>query len=135
MIPELMHVVQQTRYPLDAFLFVQRGLDYTVCRTHGKMDLLEEQSHDSEEPSSRHVSGQDLCRGLRDFAINEYGLLARTVLRRWNINTCRDFGEIVFAMVEGGLMHKTDNDTLRDFSDVFDFSTAFESGLLLGDSV
>jgi len=135
MVPELMHVVQKTRYPLDAFLFVQRGLDYTVCRIHGEIDPLEEQLHDPDEPSSRHVSGQDLCRGLRDFAINEYGLLARTVLRRWNITNCRDFGEIVFAMVEGGLMHKTNNDTLRDFSDVFDFGTAFESGLLLGDSV
>ncbi|XAL99016.1 hypothetical protein OT109_15700 [Phycisphaeraceae bacterium D3-23] len=132
---ELMSVVQSTRYPLDAFLFIQRGLDFTVRRMHGDTDPLEESFEEDAEQSSRHVSGQDLCRGLRDFAIHEYGLLARTVLGRWHITSCRDFGEIVFAMVEGGLMHKTDDDTIRDFLNVFDFTTAFSPGLMLSEGV
>ncbi len=132
---DLMSVVGKTRYPVDAFLFVQRGLDFTVRRLHGDPDPLEEfQDEDDPTPSSRHVSGQELCRGLRDFAIHEYGLLARTVLGRWKIVSCRDFGEIVFAMVEGGLMHKTEDDTIRDFLNVFDFSTAFAPGLMLSES-
>lgn len=131
---DLMNVVKSTRYPLDAFLYIQRGLDFTVRRLHGESDPLEESFEDAAD-SSRHVSGQDLCRGLRDFAISEYGLLARTVLGRWHITSCRDFGEIVFAMVEGGLMHKTDDDTIRDFLNVFDFSTAFTPGLMLGEGV
>jgi len=132
---ELNEVAAKTRYPLDAFLFVQRGLDFTVRRMHGEMDPLEEDPDDfvDEYETSRHVSGQDLCRGLRDFAIREYGMLARTVLRRWNITSCRDFGEIVFAMVEGGLMRKTDNDSIRDFHGVFDFSTAFAPDLMLSE--
>lgn len=137
--PDLMSVVGKTSYPVDAFMFVQRGLDFTVRRLHGDPDPLEDfQAEDDLDhdamASSRHVSGQELCRGLRDFAIHEYGLLARTVLRRWNITSCRDFGEIVFAMVEGGLMHKTDGDTIRDFLNVFDFSTAFAPGLMLSES-
>lgn len=135
---DLNAVVQATRFPIDAFLFVQRGLDFTVCRLHGEPDPLDEAADYPDPPddlsdSSRHVSGQELCRGLRDFAIHEYGLMARTVLSRWGITSSRDFGEVVFAMVEGGLMHKTDNDTIRDFLDVFDFTTAFAPGLMLSE--
>lgn len=129
---DLAIIAKRTRYPLDAFLFVQRGLDFTVTRLHGQID----DDFDAIDPESfetqRHVSGQDLCMGLRDFAIKEYGLLARTVLRRWSITSCRDFGQIVFAMVEGGLMRKTDDDTIHDFNNVFDFASAFEPGLMLG---
>ena len=131
---ELDRVVSKTRYPLDAFLFVQRGLDFTVRGIHPKPSKIDKSLLEEDpEKSSRHVSGQELCRGLRDFAIREYGLLARTVLHRWNIKSCRDFGEIVFAMVDAGLMHKTDDDTIRDFSAVFDFTSAFSSGLVLSE--
>lgn len=135
---ELNAIARTTRYPVDAFLFVQRGLDFTVTRLHGEIDD-EDFEHDDLSPDDpggcRHVSGQDLCCGLRDFAIKEYGLLARTVLRRWSITSCRDFGEIVFAMVEGGMMRKTDNDTIHDFNDVFDFASAFDPRLLLGKKI
>lgn len=130
---DLANIAKRTRYPLDAYLFIQRGLDFTVNRLHGEID---DDEFDDIEPhafeSQRHVSGQDLCVGLRDFAIKEYGLLAKTVLRRWSITSCRDFGQIVFAMVDGGLMRKTDDDTIHDFNNVFDFNSAFEPGLMLG---
>jgi uncharacterized repeat protein (TIGR04138 family) len=53
--------------------------------------------------------------------------MARTVLRRWNITGTLDFGRIVFALVEAGHMQKTDDDTLDDFKNVYDFRNAFES--------
>ena len=128
---DLNQVAKSTRYPLDAYLFVQRGLDFTVTRLHGETDQLD--PFEAEElEASRHVSGQDLCRGLRDFAIKEYGLLSRTVLRRWAIHASRDFGEIVYAMVDGGLMRKTDDDSIHDFDNVFEFASAFEPELMLG---
>ncbi|MEX0885008.1 MAG: Minf_1886 family protein [Phycisphaeraceae bacterium] len=125
-VKDLQAVVQRSRYPLDAFLFVQRGLDHTVRDAHGELDV--DQDHACE---GRHVSGEQLCFGLRDFAVKEYGLLARTVLRRWHINTSEDFGRIVFAMVDAGLMHKTEDDTLADFVDIFDFADAFNPELTL----
>lgn len=131
---DLATIAQRTRYPVDAFLFVQRGLDFTVSRLHGEIDSDFDDIESEAFESQRHVSGQDLCTGLRDFAIKEYGLLARTVLRRWNITSCRDFGQVVFAMVDGGLMRKTDDDTIHDFNNVFDFNSAFEPGLMLGKS-
>ena len=126
MVKDLSMIAQKTKYALSAFLFVQRGLDHTVRGIHGELD-------DTKPPRSRHVSGQELCEGLRDFAIQEYGLLARTVLRRWNITSCEDFGHIVFAMVDSGLMQKTENDTIHDFVGIFDFAEAFSPQLSLSD--
>jgi uncharacterized repeat protein (TIGR04138 family) len=109
-------------YPIDAYLFVQQGLTQTVRRAHGEAEA--EESSDA----SRHVTGQQLCQGLRDFALERWGLLARTVLSRWNITSTMDFGRIVFALIDHGFMRKTDEDSIDDFRNVFDFKTAFESG-------
>ena len=105
-------------YPAEAYHFVQSGLNYTVNNIHGPK---------ADEATSRHISGQQLCEGLRDYARSQWGLLARTVLARWNITCTYDFGRIVFAMVENDLMQKTDEDSIEDFRNVFDFKTAFEA--------
>lgn len=104
-------------YPEDAYRFVQQGLSYTVERIHGK---------ESDPKTCRHISGGELSEGLRDFALLQWGMLARTVLTRWNITSTVDFGRIVFALVDNGFMQKTDEDTIEDFRNVFDFRTAFE---------
>jgi len=132
---ELTQIAKRTEYPLSAFLFIQRGLDHTVRSIHGELDghteaLLEA----GQDVPSRHVSGLELCQGLREFAIQESGLLARDVLRRWNIRGCEDFGRIVFAMVEGGLMHKTDDDRVEDFQGLFDFDSAFRCELEIAEA-
>jgi uncharacterized repeat protein (TIGR04138 family) len=109
----LAEIARATRYPLDAFHFVRRGLDHTVTRIHKDPAKLSEQD--------RHVSGQQLCQGLRQFALEEYGHLAKMMLNRWNIYRTDDFGQIVFAMVNGGLMQATERDSIDDFVDGFDF--------------
>jgi uncharacterized repeat protein (TIGR04138 family) len=106
-------------YPIEAYVFVQEGLSRTVNRVHGDKPNPEE---------SMHVSGRDLCEGLREYALTRWGLMAPTVLFRWNIRRTLDFGKIVFALVEHGMMRKTDEDQLDDFRDVYDFKSAFESG-------
>ena len=129
----LKQIAQETGYAIDAFWFVQRGLAFTVKRIHGEEParvLADE--YDDPDTISRHVTGQQLCLGLRDYARREYGLLARNVLARWRIHRSEDFGRIVFAMVDGGLMHKTKDDTIDDFIDVFNFDEAFSERLLLG---
>ena len=107
-------------YPRDAYLFVQEGLGYTVNKIHG--------ARRKQPGMSRHVSGQDLCEGLREFALHRWGLMAGPVLERWNVRRTLDFGKIVFALVDKGLMQKTDEDQLDDFRDVYDFKNAFEAG-------
>lgn len=119
-------------YPLQAYQFVRDGLGHTVSLVHGAgagvgggAGAGASSGGGGRDEDSRHVSGQQLCRGLKDFAIKQYGLLARTVLSRWGITTTEDFGRIVFAMIEAGLMRKTEDDTLEDFREVFDFDEAF----------
>jgi uncharacterized repeat protein (TIGR04138 family) len=48
-----------------------------------------------------------------------------TVLEEWGVRSCRDFGEIVFNMVEIGLLAKTDKDTRDYFQNGYDFTDAF----------
>lgn len=106
------------RYPLEAFEFVRHGLNQTVHQIHGEARARAEQAC--------HVSGQQLSWGLRNYAVQRYGLMAKTVLKHWGIHRTNDFGRIVFTMVESKLMQKTDDDDIRDFDNVYDFDTAFD---------
>jgi len=127
-------IAEAAGFKVDAFLFVQRGLDFTVKRIHGEPPRHVPLDDDDMEPPNRHISGQQLCLGLRDFAKREYGQLAKTILERWRVHQSEDFGRIVFAMVDAGLMRKTQEDKLEDFADVFSFDEAFSSPLLLGEN-
>lgn len=134
-VKDLAAIAAEAGYPIDAFLFIQRGLDFTVQGIHGELDEQTEAKLDADEIiPARHISGAQLCDGLRRFAIQEYGLMARGVLRRWKIHRCEDFGRIVFAMVEAGMMHKTEDDRLEDFAGLFDFGTAFAGELVIRDA-
>lgn len=114
----LQDVVEELNlYPAEAFDFVQRGLGCTVAKLYGPNPTPREH---------QHISGRQLCDGLREFALAQWGYLAGTVLRRWNIQSTMDFGRIVFALVESGLMQATDDDSIDDFKNVYDFKTAFE---------
>jgi uncharacterized repeat protein (TIGR04138 family) len=110
-------VAECGRYPLEAFDFVRHGLNHTVKKIHGEVGAKAEESC--------HVSGQQLSWGLRDYAVEKYGLVACAVLTHWGIVRTNDFGRIVFAMVDNKLMQKTDEDDVRDFHNVFDFVHAF----------
>mgnify|MGYP000377393637 CR=1 FL=1 len=77
---------------------------------------------------NRHVSGQQLCLGIRDMAMERYGLMASVVLNHWHIHGTEDFGRMVFALVESGHLQKRPEDSLDDFKKVFDFRTGFDGG-------
>jgi uncharacterized repeat protein (TIGR04138 family) len=106
---------QDGRYPTDAFAFLHESLAKAVKEAHG------------ETPSEgqHHVSGKQLCNAARDLAIERWGLLAPAVLKRWNIRATIDLGNMVYLLIEYGFMRKTDQDSLEDFRDVYDFATAF----------
>lgn len=112
-------------FPREAYEFVQQGLGFTAHRIHGE-------AKPSDDRPSRHVTGLQLCEGLRDYALAQWGLLARVVLRRWNITSTTDFGRIVFALIEAGQLQKTDEDTLDDFKQVFDFRSGFDAAYRIG---
>lgn len=103
----------QERYPrfhTKAYLFVLSALQVTV--------------EGLDRP--RHIAGDELARGVRDLALERFGPLARTVLEHWGIHSTEDMGEVVFALVECGVLVKQDEDRREDFRDIFDFEEAFE---------
>ena len=75
---------------------------------------------------NRHVSGQHLCWGLRNYALQKFGALASAVLNHWNIRRTRDFGEIVFALVDNEFLQKQPNDSIDDFDEVYKFTDALD---------
>ena len=99
------------RFSPKAISFVYEGLGYTAKKI-------------PTEP--HHVTGQVLCKGLRKLAIEKWGRLAMLVLNTWDIKTTRDFGEIVYLMIENKWMSAQPTDSIDDFNDVYDFKTAFK---------
>jgi uncharacterized repeat protein (TIGR04138 family) len=77
---------------------------------------------------NRHVTGEDLCWGLRDLALKRWGLMASTVLYHWGIRTTMDFGRMVFALVDNGLLQKQPHDCITDFEKVYTFADALDGG-------
>ncbi len=111
-------ILADGRYPQEAYAFLHDGLTRAVREVHGKQR--------GGERESMHVSGQQLCEGLRNEALERYGMLARTVLQKWNIHGTIDFGNMVYLLIENGLMKRTDEDSIEDFRDVYDFTKAFD---------
>ena len=85
------------------------------------------------ERLNRHVSGQELCWAVRDLALQRWGLLATLVLRSWNIDTTKDFGHIVFALIQHNYMQRETHDRLGDFEAVFDFEEAITGSFRVGE--
>src|SRR6185295_3143484 len=73
----------------------------------------------------RHITGPQLCLGLRDFAIRRYGPLAQIVLSRWGVRRTDDFGLLVYALIDRKELRASERDSLEDFKGVFDFTEAF----------
>lgn len=101
------------RYPQfheSSYIFVLSALHYVIAHL----------------PQPRHISGRELAEGVRDLALDRFGPLARTVLEHWGIRTTQNVGDVVFALVESGVLIKQEEDGPDDFRDVFDFDDAFE---------
>jgi len=101
-----------------AYQFVRAALPYTQKKL-GRMDA-------PQGTDAAHITGQELCEGIRDLALENFGLLAKTVFQQWGVTCTEDFGRIVFELIELGEMRKTERDQLSDFCHVFDFDEAFD---------
>ena len=109
------------RYHINAYRFMYEALEHTQ-KLLGRRPA-------SDTPEDRHVTGQELLEGIRDCAQHTFGPLAPCVFRSWGVLRTEDFGEIVFSLVEAGLMGKTDRDSRADFANGYDFDAAFDGPL------
>lgn len=107
-LPDAVDVLREqgSRYAREAYLFVVAALGYTV------RSLPESRLDD---PQARHLSGQELVRGLIRFARIQFGPMAATVFREWRVTSTEDVGRIVFDLVEADHLSARPEDTIEDF--------------------
>lgn len=105
-----MIIKKDPRYQADAYEFVMQALWFTQKKLERK----------------GHVSGAELLDGIKQFALEQFGPMAKAVFEHWGVRTTLDFGEIVFNMVDCGLMKQTESDKKDDFANVYDFQEAFD---------
>jgi uncharacterized repeat protein (TIGR04138 family) len=98
-----------SRYKSDAYEFVMQALHFTQNKLKRK----------------GHITGKELSGGIREFVIEQYGPMAKTVLRHWGITKTQDFGNIVFNLLDKKVLFKTETDSIDDFKDVYDFESVF----------
>ena len=113
-------VAQDPRYHREAYFFLREALNHTQKMT-GRLPKKNE---------IRHVTGQELLNGIREYALQQFGPMTLTVLDEWGIKGCMDFGDIVFNMVETKLLAKTEKDSREDFRNGYDFHEAFRKPFL-----
>ncbi len=77
-------------------------------------------------PEKRHISGAELSHAVLELVRGLYGVSARMVLHEWGLKTTRDIGEVVFLLVNGGIMRAAPGDRIEDFDDLFDLSEQLE---------
>ena len=112
---------EDTRFEKGAYFFVREALDFTM-----KLEKKEIKK----DPRGNHVSGQQLLEGIRQFAIEQFGPMTITVFDEWGITKCNDFGDIVFNLVEYGILGKTEDDQKEDFAGGYDFHEVFDKPFL-----
>jgi len=110
--------LQDGRYSPEAFRFLFESLSHAT-RLAGK---------EQAEGADRHMSGQEVLAGMRHYALQLFGPLAARVWRSWGVRSTADWGEVVFLLVDAGLLNRQETDTKDDFRNGFDFDEVFVRG-------
>lgn len=111
------------RYKLEAYVFVRDALAYA----HRNMfPNAPRSTSDEDADTSRHLTGQQLCEACRQYALEQFGYLARLVLANWGLKSTSDFGEVVYNLIDIKHMRKSESDRREDFDNVYVFDEAFE---------
>ena len=102
------------RYAVDGYTFLKEALDFTIRR-----------QKKGKPRETGHVGGEELCQGVRDYAISQFGPMVPTIFETWGLRSTRDIGEMVFNLIAAGAFSKSDADRVEDFENLFDFTEAF----------
>jgi uncharacterized repeat protein (TIGR04138 family) len=105
---------QDRRYPPAAYMLVFEGLERALAKL----------------PARRHVTPHELAEGVREVALEQWGLLARSVLESWNVRSAGGIGDLVFNLIERGLLVAGADDSRAQFEDAFDFHDGLDRAFL-----
>lgn len=107
-------VANDARYQRDAYIFLRDALDFTT-----------KQQKKMKGASVRHVAGPELLEGVRQYALKEFGPMVMTVFSYWGLKSTEDIGNMVFNLIGAGIFGKTEDDSIADFKNVYDFNEVF----------
>jgi uncharacterized repeat protein (TIGR04138 family) len=107
-------VINDPRYHRDGYIFLRDALDFTT-----------KQQKKVKGVRVRHVTGPELLDGARQYALKEFGPMVMTVFDSWGIHSSEDIGHMVFNLIGAGIFGKTEQDSIEDFKNVYDFEEAF----------
>lgn len=127
-------IQRDPRYRFEAYAFVFEALSYAqnvlgygaAGESEPVAEEFEHEDWEEEEDPQQHVTGQELCEAIRQYALEQYGFMAKVVLNSWGVSKTGHFGDIVFNLIDIGQMRKTPHDRREDFSDVYDFDVVFQ---------
>ena len=117
-------LARDSRYTIQAYAFVFESLEHTKRLRRTDRSKVKAQKLRGSQPLG-HVTGRELCAGVRDLALKQYGLLTILVLEQWGIRSTSDVGEIVYNLIDSGDFEKTPSDSRSDFDHVFEFEEEF----------
>ncbi|MBK9973237.1 MAG: hypothetical protein IPP14_00415 [Planctomycetes bacterium] len=113
------------RFAPAAYRFVMyEGIEYT---TREYLQLT--------EATRRHLTGQEVCEGLRRLALSQFGFMAFEVWQSWGIRTTADWGRVVFNLCDHKLLQRTEQDTLEDFENVYDLRKGLKAAFKFEDAI
>ena len=107
------------RFDPHAYFFLKDALDFTLKRVE-----------EGNGGQARHVSGPELLEGFRDFALEQFGPMASTLMIEWGVRKCQDVGDMVFLLIEEQVFGKQDSDRREDFSGTFDLEESLTTPFL-----
>lgn len=107
------------RFDPHAYFFLKDALDFTLKRIA-----------ESNNGQARHVTGPELLEGFRDYALEQFGPMASTLMNEWSVRKCQDVGDMVFHLIEEQVFGKQETDKKEDFSEIFDFEAALVTPFL-----
>jgi uncharacterized repeat protein (TIGR04138 family) len=110
---------REKRFDGIAYFFLKDALDFTLKRVAEKNG-----------GRSRHVTGQELLEGFRDYALEEFGPMASTLMQEWGLRECRDVGDMVFHLIEEQVFGKQESDQREDFHGSFNLMESLTSPFL-----
>ncbi|MGJ8676263.1 MAG: Minf_1886 family protein [Akkermansiaceae bacterium] len=109
-------ISKNTRYDVAAYYFLKDALDFTVKK-----------AAEDNNGEHRHVSAKELAEGFSDYAVDNFGPMASTMMSEWGIHQTLDIGNMVFLLIEEGVFGKQESDTLEEFDQVFQLMDVLDS--------
>jgi uncharacterized repeat protein (TIGR04138 family) len=107
------------RFAPHAYFFLKDTLDFILKRIA-----------ETSGGQARHVSGPELLAGFRDFALEQFGPMAATLMAEWGVHQCSDIGDMVFHLIEEQIFGKQESDCKEDFAGTFNLEDALRSPFL-----